>query len=172
MNKIKQWIEKIGGVGLAAIAGVLWYKGGEGNKALRRVGVASIIALIAAYKIGWSLWLLSVPVIGLLAFGAYAVGYGVPDESDEGSAIAQFWERWFPWQTEEDKLRFVTRATTGFLYGLNYLVTGAIIGHVWQSVILVILSTLGVGTICHFRLDVQKEATLIGTLLVALALMI
>lgn len=172
MNKIRQWIEKIGGAGLSAVAGYMWYSGGEGNKSIRRVGVASLIALIAAYKIGWSLWLLAVPVVMILAWVSFSVGYGIPDNSDEGSAIARFWNRWFPWQTEENKLRFATRATTGFLYGLNYIVTGVVISHIWQSVILLILSTLCIPVICHFRLEVRKEAGLIGTLLVALALMI
>jgi hypothetical protein len=134
--------------------------------------MAALITLIAAFKIaGWSWWL---PAIFVAAWGAYSLGYGIPDPTDDGSSIAQFWERWFPWQTKRLALLVATRATTGLAYGTAYLLMAAAgAGSWWVGFLAVSASTVLVPVIAVIGEDVNDvrvEGGLLGSLLVILAL--
>ena len=154
------------------LGGLLWVRGGEGNKAWRRVGVAGLVALISAYKIGWGFDLFCVAVIGLFAFWSYTVGYGIPDYGDPGSKIAQFWNRWINWQSQGNLLRFLTRATTGFLYGVSLVVLGYVTQHSFNGWLSLIGLVIGVPVIVNFEFDVKREGTLIGILIITLTLLV
>jgi len=66
----------------------------------------------------------------------------------------------------ENKIRFLTRMTTGFGYGLSYIPTGILLGNYISLILAILAITLIVPAICHLRLKDVAEEGLIGTCVV------
>lgn len=168
-EKIKYFIEGMNIAGIASIAGTLWRAGGSGNysRYFRRVGVALVIT-IQSWLFTHNLWcLLTFP----LAFASYTLGYGIPDKTDAGCRIARIWcvllgykirTNGFYIVENENKLRFLVRATVGFCYSLSYIPTAIILKHDIGVTIAVLALTLLIPAICHLRFNAVKEESLIG----------
>ena len=155
-------------LGLSALAGFLWWLGGEKNKSYRRVGVAIIMGVIALAK--------SNPIVAaiciLAAFSVYSVGYGIQDSTDEGSALSKFYGKWFNWKYQTLELTLAVRITTGILYMLVNLILSIYLGHV---VVLIagLLTITGVMTLIAFNnFNVKVEAFFIATTLVTSLMLI
>jgi len=151
-------------LGLAYLAGKFWRWGGDSthSRYWRRLGVAGLLTL-NCLLFTWNWWsLLTFPI----AFGSFTLGYGIPDETDEGSSVARFWirvgHRLGITMIPERILRFLTRATVAKAYGINYLVLGCLKGNILGAILAIIGLTLTVPIICNFEWDVEIEERLIG----------
>ena len=109
--------------------GFLWaWAGAEGtSKNWRKLLIGAILALLGAIsRLSW------IPLLTFLClWGATSLGYGIPDETDSGSAIGKFWFKRltnprsiignFWYKIFKEKIMLVnifTRATVGLCYGL------------------------------------------------------
>jgi len=152
-------------LGLAYFAGKFWRMGGSGiySRYWRRLGVAGLLTL-NCLLLTWNWWgLLTL----LLAFSSFTLGYGIPDETDEGSSVARFWirvgHRLGVATIPERILRFLTRATVAKAYGINYMVLGYFKGNILGAILAIIGLFLTVPIICNFEWGVEIEERLIGS---------
>lgn len=113
----------ISGLILLIGCAVLWALGGSVDKLIRRIGVGALIALLAVvsyilHGLSWyGIWMpISVfPLMWLMT----SIGYGIPDNNDDGSPIGKFW-----WEfTGHVKFRTLlyTRLTVAILYAVAIL---------------------------------------------------
>ena len=107
---------------ITLICGLLGALGGQINKKLRRIAIASILTVLALiYVRNW--WVLTIMSMA----GVFSIGYGIPSSTDEGSALGQFWynifKNTFNWN--QKKIEFFanifTRGCIGFLIGLSLI---------------------------------------------------
>lgn len=108
------------GLLIAPLTALLWALGGAygSNKAFRRVGCAVLPSVaVAVLKASW--WpLLAIP----LAFGAFTIGYGMPDKSDAGSALGRFWMNLLhPIDPQGKWANIATRATVYVLLAIAFI---------------------------------------------------
>lgn len=100
-------------IAIGILSAVLWAIGGAsfGKKIVRRLGVP--ILLVSSSIFGGNTWwgLLSIP----LAFGVLSIGYGIPDSSDEGSALGRFWYKISP-----KYANVLTRGTIAMLLAIAF----------------------------------------------------
>jgi hypothetical protein len=82
---------------LGIIGGLLGAFGGAGgmggySKSLRRIGIASLITIVALIVSRFHSWW----YLGLMSLaGILSIGYGIPDFSDKGSVLGRFWYKIF-----------------------------------------------------------------------------
>ena len=95
------------------------FAGADGtSKAWRRFALPlSYLGLIWSNMSSW--WNLT--VLGMM--GAFSLGYGIPDKTDGGSPIGQFWYQVFILYPKQRHLLadVLTRGTIGFLVGLSLI---------------------------------------------------
>ena len=129
------------------LCALLWALGGaeKSSKAWRRIGVPIVLCGAIAYKDMWLTPLLSIlPLLFVLR-----MGYGVPDGTDQGSALG----RWWTTKLTGLKAPFIgitvkqmtlidwyVRGTIGFLIGISLLTTALI--NLPQSLLSIVLITL------------------------------
>lgn len=113
------FIKLILGCLVAFICGVFGAYGGAKNKAIRRYGISILLTIIVTsalvIKFGW-IGLVGLTVMALA--GTLSLGYGIPDEYDEGSALGRFWLKRFDTHWEAN---FYTRLTIAVLHCLCFL---------------------------------------------------
>ena len=81
----------------------LWYQGGQSGRAwMRDVLITILMGAWIGYVTVW--W---IGIISVGSFNIIRIGYGVPDESDEGSLLGRIFKK--PW---------LVRGVAGGLYGL------------------------------------------------------
>ena len=124
---------------LGAVVSVLWRLGGSGlaDKAVRRYGVPVLLAAATAPFL--KLYALSIlPIIGVLC-----LGYGIPSDTDEGSAVGRFWAQYIFARNWCD---FATRATAGLACAVIVFPTWFVnpFGYMWAAVWMGILYPLSV----------------------------
>lgn len=153
------FIRLLKSIGFVPLAGAFWRMGGSGNysRYWRRAGVAGLVTLKCLWDTK-SFWAL---VTYPLAFGAYTLGYGLPDATDSGSALGAFWYKLFKNQLWA---LVATRTTVALGYSLNYLVKIILTQHYCRGAIAMTLLTLGVPLVCLFRFKAEKEEFIIGSL--------
>lgn len=116
------WAYFMGWWSLIAVfaSSLLWAIGGAHGTSLgwRRVGVP--LAICAACSINQGRW---VPMLSVIPFfAALTIGYGIPDDTDEGSTLGRFW---YKICGESDFLAtFMTRGTIALLIGLSMATLG------------------------------------------------
>lgn len=101
---------------LAAIAcAILWRMGGVkgGNKWFRRLGVPFFISL--EILLATNAWISILPF--LLMWAPLAMGYGIPDLTDEGSKLGAFFYKLTG--KNERAANFYTRLVIGFICALS-----------------------------------------------------
>lgn len=86
------------------VCAFLWAIGGNGKKAVRRVGVPIALAVSLSFT---SLWLL---LLVLPLWGVVSIGYGMPDETDKGSMLGRFYSRWLSKKAANWATRFTVFA--------------------------------------------------------------
>lgn len=94
------WIAVVPGI----VCAFLWAIGGEGPKAVRRIGVPIVMGISLAFT---SLWLLFVMVP---LWGIVSIGYGMPDNNDEGAALGRFYSKLLPCKAANWATRFTVFA--------------------------------------------------------------
>jgi len=100
------------------VSALLWaYGGADGTaKAWRRWGVAiSTAGFVVGFNPSMMNMLLFIPV----GYGVLTIGYGIPDEGDEGSFFGSLYIRLLKNHKMAD---FATRVTTYVLYWLAFAV--------------------------------------------------
>jgi hypothetical protein len=103
------WLAVIPGV----VSGILWAIGGSGPKMVRRLGVPFVVAVSMAFTSIWLLFLV------LPLWGIVSIGYGMPDETDEGSWLGRFWRKFLP----KKAANWATRLTVFILFNI-VIITG------------------------------------------------
>lgn len=73
------------------VCAFLWAIGGSGPKMVRRIGVPFIVALSLSLFTTWWMMFTMLPLWGILS-----IGYGIPDATDEGSALGRFFSKFLP----------------------------------------------------------------------------
>jgi len=114
MNRLTSSIKSIL---LALICGFLGAWGGAKgtNKNWRRILIPSIITLFALCVMhNW--WCLSLMLLSI----AFSTGYGIPDPTDDGSALGKFWYNFF--NNNELRANMATRGTIGLMVNIFLLV--------------------------------------------------
>ena len=118
------------------LSSFLWaWAGADGtSKIWRRLGVPVVICgLIAIAKLTW------IPLISVLPlWGVLSIGYGIPDDGDEGSWLGRFWFKKF---NDDVMATIFTRGTLALLFGL-VLVPLAWISIIWWLIGTVALTLL------------------------------
>ena len=109
---------------LSYVGAILGAIGGARNKTVRRVLIPLIITAVAFAKTESILVLTICSMMGVLA-----VGYGIPDATDEGSALGRFWYRLC--RHNHLLADIFTRGTIGVLIGVS-LISIPIILHNWD----------------------------------------
>ena len=71
----------------AIICSILWAIGGYKYKMVRRLGVPITIGVSLSFTSQWLLLLI------LPLWGVFSIGYGMPDETDKGSALGRFYSK-------------------------------------------------------------------------------
>jgi hypothetical protein len=104
-------------VPLAIATSFLWALTGSASKynyKLWRRLLVPALACLAVYLVthNWHIWL-SLP----LAFGILSIGYGIPDSTDEGSALGKFW-----YKVSEQYANILTRSSIYILLALSFLI--------------------------------------------------
>jgi len=110
----KKLLQTITSSGIIFVVAVLGGIGGQGYKEVRRF-ILPFIVTIYAYFLLHNWWVLTIYSIS----GALSIGYGIPDQTDEGSAIGRFFYRLF--HNSELWANVFTRATVGLLISLSML---------------------------------------------------
>jgi len=114
-QKIKNFLSKSFNIsGLPILFGLLGGGGGQGWKELRRYGIPCVSTIYALYIIH-NLWVLTI----LSQIGVLSIGYGIPDSTDEGSALGRFFYKMF--HQKELWANIFTRGTIGLLMCLTML---------------------------------------------------
>ena len=112
---------------LSALAGSPDYP-----KSLRRFGVPLLVC-VSIYLIGHNVMHSLLTLILILP---YSLGHGIPDETDEGSSLGQFWASIFPHKVNIQNI--AVRASKGALKGL---VVPLILGLVGIVAMIIIIGT-------------------------------
>lgn len=89
---------------------VFWALGGYKHKIFRSLGVPALIGVLA-YMVGVN-WILC-GISALAMWGASTIGYGIPDENDEGSPLGQ-WA--LKLTSDEDFAKIIVRSVCGLAY--------------------------------------------------------
>lgn len=122
---IKNIINKIGLFTLPLLGGWLGAFAGadKTSKNWRRILIPGLLTSYAYFNVE-SLFVISI----MSMCGALSLGYGIPDSTDEGSALGKFWFHFF----DGDNLytNIFTRGTIGFLIAIS-LISVPIIKHNW-----------------------------------------
>lgn len=145
------------------IGGYLWAYGGKAgtSKAWRRIAFPAIVSIlygiISASQSSFNL-VAFLALFGAL-WGAFSVGYGIPDSTDEGSPLGRLWFNILKRQGENRfnmsadtarKVNIAVRTSCAIFYSLALLPLGAL-GNWWAGggfvVFSVVLST------CYIRTD-------------------
>ena len=106
-------------IGLAFVSSILWALTGSGKSKLYRRLLIPIIASCLVY-LSIKNWHIAISVP--LAYGALSLGYGIPDNTDDGSLIGRFW-----FKITSKYANILTRAT---IYSL--LLSSFLIGILWK----------------------------------------
>jgi len=125
MAKVKIEIKGIFGFIVVVLGAVLGALGGaeNSNKSFRRVLIPLILTGFAYLNTQ------SILVLTIMSMcGALSIGYGIPDSTDEGSALGRFWFNLF--KKNEILANIFTRGTIGLLIGLS-LISVSIINQSW-----------------------------------------
>lgn len=139
-NLFKKISQALASVGLIFIVAFLGSLGGQGIKEVRRFILPAVVT-IYAYFLLQNIWVLT---IYLMAF-PLSIGYGIPDATDEGSAIGRFFYKMF--HNSALWANVFTRGFVGLLISLSmlavpilkgtwisFLVGSALIIGVWGAV--------------------------------------
>lgn len=111
----------------------LWYQGGQTGRAwCRDILIPIILGVYLGFK---SVWFIGILSIG--SFNIIRIGYGIPDETDEGSLLGRTFK--IPW---------LVRGIAGLLYGLigliNFVIyTKAFMLYIAYSLINFFIQALG-----------------------------
>ena len=137
MKKIKVIFTNIYGVILPLICAILGAMGGsaDGDKFYRRI---LIPVLLAGFAFGYTESIFTLTILSMI--GCFYIGYGLPDSTDKGSALARFWakiinyDRFSAYDVDVNSLylNMLTRGTIGLLISLS-LISIPIIKHNWEQ---------------------------------------
>lgn len=101
---------------LAFLTGSLWAIGGAGyGRIWRYAGVPLITFFFLVLKANFYACLVSSVWCGV----CLTIGYGIPDQSDEGSALGRFWMKAF--NNNAQLANFFTRGTIYTLIAIGYI---------------------------------------------------
>ena len=145
MTKIKQFFVKLGSFCLPIMGGILGALGGaeRSNKAFRRVFIPLALSGYAYVNLE------NIFVFTIMSMcGAFSIGYGIPDNGDEGSALGRFWMKIF--KNNHLLADIFTRGTIGLLIALS-LISIPIIKENWFIYILCGLGICSVYTYISWR---------------------
>lgn len=109
LTKLKNYILFLGSL----VAGLLGAWGGAENtsKSWRRILIPILLSIIGIiFTQSW------IPIIILLWIFVFSAGYGVPDETDEGSDIGAFWYKITKGNSRLTDI--LTRGTIGLLFAI------------------------------------------------------
>jgi len=123
--KIKQFFVKLGSFCLPIMGGILGALGGaeRSNKAFRRVFIPLALSGYAYVNLE------NIFVFTIMSMcGAFSIGYGIPDNGDEGSALGRFWMKIF--KNNHLLADIFARGSIGYLIALS-LISIPIIKHNW-----------------------------------------
>lgn len=110
--KIRDIINKASSI---LLGGVLWKAGGTINKNYRRIGFPLTLAIVCYTQTSSILASIFTFLIGHLAL---RIGYGIPDNTDEGSALGKFW---FKIINNYRWTRILTRLVCGLAYSCSFI---------------------------------------------------
>jgi len=131
------------GIATALVCSFLWSFGGAENtdKNWRRIGVPIVVGM-ASSIIAWVSWvaLLWIILACLALYAATTIGYGIPDENDEGSPLGKFW--YLSANQNAEQANILTRATVGLAYGGSLALLSFIKGHLFWGFVVAILCML------------------------------
>jgi hypothetical protein len=137
MKKIKVIFLNVYGAILPLICAILGAIGGsvDGDKAYRRV---LIPILITGFAFGYTESILTLTILFMITI--FSIGYGIPDSTDKGAALARFWasiighDRFSAYDVDVNSiwLNVLTRGTIGLLIALS-LFSIPIIKHNWLN---------------------------------------
>jgi hypothetical protein len=111
-EKLKDFINKLSCI---LLGGALWKAGGTINKNYRRIGFSLVLSFLC-YK-QTNNFLASLFTF-LISFTALSIGYGIPDNTDEGSALGRFW---FKITSNYNWTRILVRLTCGLAYACVFI---------------------------------------------------
>ena len=131
------------GIVTAITCSFLWAFGGAENtdKNWRRIGVPVAVG-VGSFIIAWISWsaLLWIVLACLALYAATTIGYGIPDENDEGSPLGKFWYLFF--NQDAKQANILTRATVGLAYGGSLALLSFIKGHLFWGFVVAIICML------------------------------
>lgn len=141
-KQIKNVFSKFNLFNLASLIGFLGAYGGSQNTSLlwRRIGISLIFTICAliSTKSFWSIIVMSM-------WGFLAMGYGIPDETDEGSILARVYIKLF-----KNNL-FLTNVFTRGTIGLGISLSLLIVTILRQNWLIYVLSSLGIILVYAFN---------------------
>lgn len=147
MNKIKQWItnflKSFKLSGLPAILGILGAYGGQENKWVRRIIIPLVFTICALVELR-SLWCLFI----LTQIGFLSIGYGIPSNDDDGSALGRFLYK--IWKGNATLTNIFTRGVVGLGIALSFLVAPVLKGN-WLIYLLASIGIILVWAIISWR---------------------
>jgi hypothetical protein len=103
---------------------LLWAEGGKSNKNIRRIGVPLVCLFYVCFTTKmFNPWF---AVSALLLYASTTIGYGIPDDTDEGSPLGIFWmnlvsEKVTNVYEARKVTAMLTRITCAFAYSLSLL---------------------------------------------------
>jgi hypothetical protein len=137
---MKQFFKKLlSSIGFIFVITFLGSLGGQGIKEVRRF-ILPLIVTIYAYFLLQNIWVLT---IYLMAF-PLSIGYGIPDATDEGSAIGRFFYKMF--HNSALWANVFTRGFVGLLISLSMLsvpiITNSLYSFLLGSLIIILIWAL------------------------------
>lgn len=111
LKKLTQLLKNTGLITLLAILGAV---GGQGPKWARRFLYPGIVMIYAIYSLH-NFWCLTIYSLS----GVLSMGYGIPDQSDEGSFLGRFFYKLF--NCNKLLANIFTRAVMGILISISLI---------------------------------------------------
>lgn len=135
MNKIKSIFKKISSYLIVPCCGIMGALGGADNssKSLRRIFIPFALFGFAFTQLE-NIYVITIMFLSFV----FAIGYGIPDATDEGSALGRFWYKF--WNKNHRLADIFTRGTVGVLASLA-LISIPVLKHNWK---IYVLCSLGI----------------------------
>jgi len=112
-NNLKNIFKKVGGLLLPFCGGIMGALGGADNssKSIRRIFLSFALFGYAFTQLE-NIYVITIMFLSFV----FAIGYGIPDSTDEGSSLGRFWYK--VWNKNHRLADIFTRGTVGVLASL------------------------------------------------------
>jgi hypothetical protein len=142
-NKFKKLLSNISSFLLPITGGILGAMGGAGKKSLRRIYIPLLLSGLAYVELE------HIAVISIMSMcGFLSMGYGIPDPTDEGSALGRFFYKLF--KSNHKLADIAVRGVIGKLIALS-LISVPILKHNWLVYGLCSLGIILTNTLISWR---------------------